>query len=294
MRHPRPWRRRAIVAAAALAVGMLLAPGQEATPAPAGPSPAVRTPRERTLGLAPGSGFVTEAYATDTTRQQLTVRAPRADGDPAYAQVTAYEPGAFEPESLSRGALVLVGGHSAWYGNDAWHGTNPVPTVAWRTTYGTWVSVTGTGDRSTLFRLARAVRLHPPVPVAAPVGLTWLPTGLALASAQIGDGKYAATFTARRRRTYDLRLSAYPVTSDDWTNGTLGLGAPSHTVAGYNAWYSEKSNSSQLLVEAGRCGVRIQVSDATRLPLSVLDRMLRVATIGSCDGFGDWPPILSR
>ena len=288
MRHP-----RAIAAAAALAVGLLLAPGQEATPAPAGPPPAVRTPRERTLELAPGSGFVTEAYATDTTRQQLTVKDSLTDGDTAYAQVTAYDLGTFEPESLPRGTRVLVGGHSAWYGTDAWHGTDPMPTVAWRTTYGTWVSVTGADDRSALFRLARAVRLHPPVPVVGPVGLTWLPTGLALASARVGDGRYAATFIARRRRTYDLRLSAYPVASDDWTNGTLGLGAPSHTVAGYDAWYSEKSNSSQLLVEAGRCGVRIQVSDATRLPLSVLDRMLRLAPIGSCDGFGDWPPILS-
>jgi hypothetical protein len=289
MRQPRRWRRRATVAAAAVVAGMLLVSGHESTAAPAGAAPRARAPRERTLVLAPGSGFTIQAYATDATRQQLSVTDARAgdDDEDAHAEVAVYEPGRFEIGSLPPSRLLLVGGHSAWYG------AGPVPTLAWRDASGSWVRVTGPRDRAALVRLARSVRLQQPEPVVAPVGLTWLPTGLALASAQIGDGTFTATFTSRRRRAYELRLTAYAVASNDWTNGTIGLGAPNHRVDGHDGWYSTGPEGGQLLIEAGRCGIRVQISDPAPVPLNVLDRMLGTARIGSCDGFADWPPILS-
>jgi hypothetical protein len=283
------WIRRgpAIVAAAVVAAGALLVLGHHPAPAPASPAWFGRLPAERTLVLGPGSGFMIDAYATDTTRQQLSVSDPDLPGDQGSAEIWAYDPGTFDAGSVPRDRLVQFGGHDAWYVS------HPTPMLAWRGTSGVWVTVTGAVDRAALVRLARAVRLNPPTPVVGPVGLTWLPAGLSLTYARIGGGTSAETFTARGRRSYDVRLSTYPVTSNEWTNGTLGLGAPGTTVAGHGAWYVEDPRGSQLLLEVRSCGVRVQVSDPGRVPRDALDRMIAGATIGSCDDAGDWPPLLS-
>jgi len=130
--------------------------------------------------------------------------------------------------------------------------------------------------------------------VAGPVGLTWLPTGMTLTDARIGDGTAEVTFTAHGRRAYDLRLSVYSRAGNEWANGTVGLGAPDVVVARYPAWYEQdEDDNSQVLIEDGSCGLRLQISDRNRLPLSVLDRIVAGAAIGSCDGVENWPPILS-
>ena len=276
-----------MVAAVAVA-GTLLALGPAPAPAPASAVGSTRRPQDRTLALGPGSGFMVDEYATDATRQQLSVSdAALADGSES-AWITAYDPGTFDPDSGPRGRPVLFDGREAWYLAD------PTPRLTWRGAAGTWLAVTGTVDWPALGRLARAVRLNPATPVAGPVGLSWLPTGLALASARIGSGTTTETFTARGRRAYDVRLSVYPVASNDWTNGTLGLGRPNIAAARYRAWYAEDTDdNSQLVVEAGSCGVRVQVSDRVRVPLQALERMLAGAEIGSCDDVDSWPPILS-
>ena len=276
------------MAAAVAVAGTLLALGPAPAPAPASAVGSGRRPQDRTLVLGPGSGFMVDEFASDATRQQLSVSdAALADGS-GSAKVTAYDPGTFDPGSLPRGRPVLLAGQEAWYVTD------PAPTLTWRGAAGTWLAVTGAVDWPVLGRLARAVRLNPATPVAGPVGLSWLPTGLALTSARIGTGTTAEIFTARGRRSYDVRLSVYPVASNDWTNGTLGLGPPTIAVARYRAWYAEDTDdNSQLVVEAGSCGVRVQVSDRARVPLQALERMLAGAEIGSCDDVDNWPPILS-
>ena len=273
----------AFVVLAVLAVGAALALRHAPTPAPVSSAWAVRSPAQRTLVLAAGAGFTVDEYATDTTRQQLSVR-----NEQGAAQVWAYDPGMFDPESLVRGQPVRFGGHEAWYARE------PVPTLFWRGAHGSWLAVGGSVPEGALFQLARSVRLSPPAPVVGPVGLTWLPPGLSLTYARIGTGTSSEILTARGRGSYDVRISSYAVASNDWTNGTVGLGAPSMMVAGHLAWYSmDAGDHSQVLLEAGSCGVRVQVSDRGRVPLAVIEQLLTRADLGPCDDVDGWPPILS-
>ena len=272
-----------VVAVAVLAAGAAIVLRHPPAPAAVSSAAVVRPTAQRTLVLGPGSGFAVDEYATETTKQQLTV----AD-EHGSAQVWAYDPGSFDAQSLVRGQAVRFGGHDGWFARE------PVPTLFWRSPLGDWLAVSGSLAPDALFRLARSVRLSGPAPVVGPVGLTWLPAGLTLTYARIGNGTSSEIFTARGRRSYDVRISAYAVASNDWTNGTLGLGAPSMAVAGHPAWYSmDADGHSQVLLESGSCGLRLQVSDSDRVPLSIVEQILAGATIGSCDDPGDWPPILS-
>jgi hypothetical protein len=272
------------VAVAVFAAGTALVLHHSPAPAAVSTTRALRLPAQRTLVLGPGSSFAVDEYSTETGKQQLTV-----NDEHGSAQVWAYDPGTFDARSLVRGQQVRFGGHDGWFARD------PVPTLFWRSPLGDWLAASGSVTQESLFGLARAVRLSTPTPVVGPVGLTWLPTGLTLTFARIGNGTSSEIFTARGRRSYDLRMSVYAVTSNDWTNGTLGWGAPSMAVAGHPAWYSmDPDGHSQVLLEAGSCGLRLQVSDHSRIPLSIIEQMLTGATIAGCDDdAGGWPPILS-
>ena len=273
----------AVVAVAVLATGTVIVLHRPSAPAAVSSAPMVRRPAQRTLVLAADSGFTVDEYSTEASKQQLTV------GDEhGTAQVWAYDPGSFDAQSLVRGQPVRFGGHDGWFARE------PVPTLFWRSPLGDWLAVSGSVAQESLFRLARSVRLSRPTPVVGPVGLTWLPTGLALTFARVGNGTSSEIFTARGRRSYDVRLSVYPRTSNDWINGTLGVGVPSTAVANYPAWYSmDADGHSEVLLEVGSCGLRIQVSDRDRVPLSTVGQLLTGATIASCDDPGNWPPILS-
>jgi hypothetical protein len=270
-------------AAAVIAAAGLTVLGHDPAPVPTGVTGTIRRPAQRTLVLGPGTGFSSAQFVTEATRQQLTVRDDRSE-----ARIVVYDPGSFEVSTVTGGRTVRLGGHDAIYVR------TPTALLAWRSPAGAWVTVSGPVDQVTLFRLARAVRLDQPTPVTGPVGLTRLPTGLVLTSARIGDGTASLTLTARGRRTYDVRLEVYPVAGNDWTNGTLGLGTPTTTVAGHAAWYSETGpDGSQLLLEAGTCGLRVQVSDRDRVPPAALTALIGGATIGSCTSANGWRPILS-
>jgi len=274
----------AFVAVVLFAVAAVLVLRHPPTAAPVSSAWTVRPTAQRTLVLGPGSGFTIDEYATETDRQQLTVR----DDDGAAAQVWAYDPGTFDAASLVRGQRVRFGGREAWYARE------PVPTLFWRSPLGSWLAVSGTVPQAGLFRLARSVRLNAPAPVVGPVGLQWLPSGLALTYARVGNGNSSEIFTARGGRSYDVRVSVYAVAGNDWTTGTIGLGPPSMAVAAHPAWYSiDADGHSQVLLEAGSCGVRVQVSDHERVPLATIEQMMTSATVGSCDDAGNWPPILS-
>jgi hypothetical protein len=276
------WRGVALVAVATAVAGVLLALGHDPRPRLAGQVPAARGPAERTLTLGAGSGWAVDEYDTEPTWQQLSVH----DGHET-AQIAAYEPGTFEAGQLNREQPVRLGTQDAWFLHAK------VPTLEWETTGGVLVTVSGGADRAAVVRLAGAVRLEPPVPVVGPIGLAWVPTGLVLTEARIGNGTAVETFTAYGRRSYTLRLYAYSVTSNEWTNGTIGAGTPGLVVALHPAWYSEPAGGgSQVLLEVGSCGVRLVTSDRDRVPVSVLERLVAGATFGSCDDAQDWPPIL--
>jgi hypothetical protein len=270
----------ATAAAVLIAAGTLVVSGRD--PAPAGAAQAARRIGQRTLVLGPGSGFAVSQYATDPSGQQLLVADEHGD-----AEVRAYEPGRFDVASVRGGQRIRLAGHDALYLR------TPPAVLAWRSIGGAWLMVTSGVHQEALFRLARAVRLDPPTPVAGPVGLRWLPSGVTLSEARIGSGSSALILTGRGRRSYDIRLSTYAVGSNEWTNGTLGLGLSRLRVAGHPAWYSESSpDDSQLLVEAGTCGLRLQVSDRARVPLASLVRLLTGAVIGGCADPAGWTPIL--
>jgi hypothetical protein len=268
--------------AAALAAAALLVLGHDPRPATPGPVQAARAAAERTLTLGAGTGWAVDEYDTEPTAQQLA-----AHDDHGTAQITAYDPGSFDAGQLSREQPVRLGAQ------DAWLIRAKVPTVAWETMAGVWVTVSGGTDQAGLIRLATAVRLTPPVPVVGPVALSWVPTGLTLTEARIGNGTAVETFTAYGRRSYSLHVYAYSKSSNEWANGTLGIGPPSVVVAQRPGWYSPQTGGgSQLLLEVGGCGLRLVTSDRRQLPFSTLERLVAGTTFGTCDTVQNWLPIL--
>jgi hypothetical protein len=275
-------RRFAMVAAAAVVAVVLLVLGHHPPPWAAAPLATQRGPAERTLVLGAGSGFAVDEYVTEPHRQELSVH----DSD-SRAQIVAYDPGTFDAGELDRRQPIRLGTQ------DAWLLKAKVPALAWRTMAGVWVAVSGGHDQATVVRLATAVRLEPGQPVVGPVGLTWLPTGLTLTEARIGNGMASETFTAYGRRTFTVRLDAYAVAGNEWTNGTIGLGPPSVVVATRPAWYRlPAGDTGELLLEVGSCGVRLRSSDRDRVPFDALERIIAGATFGTCNGVTEWPPIL--
>jgi hypothetical protein len=271
-----------VIAAVLAVAAALLVLGHDSRPRAAGVVVSGRGPAQRTLVLDAGSGWAVDEYDTEPTWQQLTVH-----DDRGKAQIAAYDPGTFDAGKLSREQPVQVGAQDAWFLHAK------VPTLEWESPAGVLVTVSG-GDRAGLVRLARAVRLDPPVPVAGPIGLSWVPAGLQLTEARIGGGIAAETFTAYGRRSYTLRVFAYSVSGNEWSNGTIGVGPPGVLVAGHPGWYSQVAGGgSQLLLEVGSCGLRVVTSDRERVPFSVLERLVAGTSFGTCDTVDHWLPILS-
>jgi hypothetical protein len=331
----------AAVAALLFAIGIPLAAHRATVPAE--PEPA-RTAAEMTIDLAGDSPFTVVQRAADGARQLLVANGagnrPDASATTKAGEVWAYDPGAFDPADLPPGRTVRVGGHHALlvpavskrrYAELEKVGAfRPPPTplpsgaayatavfdaaVVWRDPSGVWITVTGSGDRDILLALAEAVRVSDPRPPAGPVGLSWLPYGLAVThaetmeqfpglSAQIeltvpepGTNAVAPPSRGPGATTVTIHTVRNTWTSD-WADG-IKLPAPTLTVAGHAAWYFHGEmpgftfgrSEGRLLIDTGSCGIRVDVADDSVVTSYEILKMMNLATYGSCTDKTGWAP----
>ena len=152
-----------------------------------------------TVDLAPDPDLTKLAWGRNGNTQHLSVRVLGMFDN----EITVHDPGTYDPAPLTHGEPVTVQGHSAYYIEGlpvTWvrrtalsspsATTTPVPAVGWRDGSGAWVVIyqkSGPKDRSSLLRLAEAVRLGSPHGLRAPFHLSYLPLGLPAVNAKIID-----------------------------------------------------------------------------------------------------------
>jgi hypothetical protein len=318
----------AAVAALLVAVGIPLAAHRATMPAQ--PEPA-RTAADMTIDLADEAHFTVVQRAADGARQ-LLVAAAKGFGhlpvgsDTKAGQVWAYDPGAFNAADLPPGQTVKVGGHDALlvpalteqrYDELERLGAASVAgvfeaAVVWRDPSGIWIAVTGTASREVLVALAGAVRVTEPRPPAGPVGLSWLPSGLAVTHAETfgvpllearielaapEPGTNAVAPPSHGPGGTSVEISIEPRAGNQWNDG-MRLPAPALTVAGHGGWYFHGEtpgytfgkSEGRLLIDTGSCGIRVDVPDDSVVTSDELLKMMSLATYGSCTDKTGWAP----
>jgi hypothetical protein len=334
----------AAVAALLVAVGIPLAAHRNTTPAE--PEPA-RSTADMTVDLAGEAQFTVVQRAADGARQLLV--ADPAGGPPEGSvikagEVWAYDPGAFDPKALPPGRTVRVHGHDALLvpalSEERYEflrdvgafatppAADPAPgasgtfsstsaleaAVVWRDPSGIWITVSKTARRDILLALAEAVRVTEPRPPAGPVGLSWLPPGLAVTHAETmerfpgmygqieltvpepGTNVVAPPSQGPGATTVTIRAVQRSRTND-WADG-IKLPAPTLTVAGHPGWYfhgemagfSFARSEGRLLIDTGSCGIRVDVADDSLVTSFELLKMMSLATYGSCTDRTGWAP----
>jgi hypothetical protein len=329
MKVTRPWRRRGTAWTAGLAVLVLLLGAaavwgglrlRDDGTARVAPDPAIapRGPWQVTLDLVPTAGYIAAARVADGTRQALTVRSLQSGtGNPAGygGQVSAYDPGTFEPAALRAGRVGVVAGQDAWYlpayqfaGHTDGDG-KPFRTavLGWQDPSGVWVLVyadpAASGgkafDRPGLQRLADAVLISPPRDLRAPFRLGWTPPGLKLTYISSVDnagspGSATVGLSAAGRppstaasypgvpKNVDLSISA-AAPGKTWAAEKAGLSGRT-TVAGRQAWLARRD----LVVDADECVLRLHT--AVERPRADLERMIKEMLIGDCAQTDGWTP----
>ena len=321
-----------VLGAAAVTVGILRmnddgGSAPPAAPAIANPAPA-RAPLQQTLEVDPTSGYAAVARASDAGRQALTAQnlAFSNGGKGQYGgEVTAYDPGAFDPVRLRRNATQLtVRDHQASFVPDfafpaAGSGdSRPYHTdvLGWQDPSGIWVLVYAAPGaslpRDELLRFAAAVTVGPPRDLRAPFRLGPLPDGLTatyVRSVDIqSDDLNAATVglsAAGRRPSGGAVYDAVPPgVALAITAAVPGKDAPDTPgdlkVAGHDAWYTTGTNplsapgaGGKLTVATGQCLVTVEAADRKRTPRADLQRMVAAMTIGDCRDPDTWIPPLS-
>jgi hypothetical protein len=329
MNEARPWRRRGTAWIAGLAVLVLLLGAAAAWAtlrmradgtARAAPdlATAPRGPGQVTLDLVPTKGYIAAARVADGTRQALTVQSLQSGtGDPAGygGQVSAYDPGTFEPAALKAGQSGVVAGRDAWYvpayefsGHTDGDGKPyRTPALGWQDPSGVWLLVyadaaAGGGkvfDRAGLQRLADTVLISPPRDLRAPFRLGWTPPGLTLTyissvdnAGSPGSATVGLSAAGRRPSTaasypgvpenVDLSISAAGP-GKNWTAEKARLSGHT-TVAGRPAWLAGRD----LVVDAGRCVLRLHT--AAERPRADLEHMIKEMLIGDCAQTDGWTP----
>ncbi|GAA4606730.1 hypothetical protein BJY16_005975 [Actinoplanes octamycinicus] len=332
-------RRRTITRGVALGAAVAVAAGvspfvlrsPSPDPAPAAGRTVTRTPAQTSIALADGSPFMILNRESTATGQHVTVRNigdvqakhPGEAGLNPGGEVLAFEPGAFDPETLRKGTPVTIGAHQGWYvpqlhvgaENSNFDGS----WVGWRDETGMWVLVgtLGPSKRDDLVAVARDVRIVEASDAIAPIRLGWVPPGLKIQWAS-GNPSKTGGFGASFKLGYDGEkgpdLSYFPrrdaVTalalqvgsqSPDWLNYQHELdGQKPEKINGAEVWYLPRPNGlfdspepgADMIVRFGGCVATLHVRDRAQITEADLDRMLQNATLGTCDDAEDWQPLL--
>jgi hypothetical protein len=189
--------------------------------------------------------------------------------------------------------------------------------VGWQDTSGAWVTVSDGASRAAMLRLAESVRLTSPRTARAPVRFGWVPGDLPVTytesrdvaangvSADIGFGTPAGPSEGRSGLFFmmpfgtPLSVSALPMDGIMTAWGQDYTHRPMRTIAGHRTWYIEGDSGnfgnrggSHLLIEAGSCGITIEVEDRAQIPFPALQRMVENMTFGGCHDTSDWLPII--
>lgn len=319
-----------VIGGAAVTAGMIRLqrgePDAPASPPAAGPA---RQAGQITVDLDPTSGFVASVRGTDANRQFLTARdfAPGTSGaEPGrYAgEVTAYDPGSFEPAGIEQGQVIPIAGHDARFVADYQfaalsdnNGPVRTPLIAWQDPSGVWLlvySVEAT-DRESLERLATSVTLAPPQHVRTPFGIGALPSGLAVTYVRAvedeRDGRSGTVglSTAGRQSSTAATYLAAPngITvsvsasrrDDDWTAEKRKLDN-SIRAGEYDGWFTTGRNplsrgatGGTLIVETATCVVRLSAADRDKVTRDDLVKVVADMAIGDCGDPDTWIAPLS-
>jgi len=270
-----------------------------------------RGPGQVTADLKPTSGFIASLRVADATRQEFTVRAVSAAGDSGdYAgEVTAYDPGAFDPAMLKSGQRTVVAGRDAWYVAEyvfSGDGTaQRTAVLGWQDPTGTWLlAYADTAanenrvlDLDHLQRLGEQVVISPAHDLRAPFRLGWMPAGLTMtylaASEKSGPGGGATVglTAAGRRPSTAVSYSSVPKNLDvsisaaapgkGWPVEKTQLGTAT-AIGGRPAWLS----GNDLVVEERQCVVRVH--SAAKRPRAELERLVKELRVGDCSEPDSW------
>jgi hypothetical protein len=172
--------------------------------------------------------------------------------------------------------------------------------LTWETRDGFGVTFSSVSGKADLLATARAIRFVRPAPPSGPLRLGWVPDGLVTTSVEVFNDRKTQSIllsppVKKPPADTGISLSAESVSPGwltRWTRGT----PPTHTIAGYQAWYRELPPSRArgpraiLVVTAGDCGINIQATGPTSF--ADLERLVREATIGSCTSQDGWGPVV--
>lgn len=309
----------AVLVAAVAVVVPLSAARLRAEPQPAAPAP-YRAPDESTLTVAGTPGFFVLNHGIDATRQFLVVRGSGPEITDFGGTVTVHDPGSFDPAVLLAGERVTVAGHPAFHVEDlagAVPGPMTVtgslrPGVGWQDASGAWIVVSDARNREALVRLGATVRLGPPRKITAPVRFEHRPGGLPVSYVSNNDagnapGGYQFSSTvgfspARPPFATDDRVSGLPVsvlavpkTSRSWTELLVEPGPDWRTIGGHRTRFLPNSQrqgpGAHLLIDAGTCGVLLEVADLARTGYDEIVRTVEGMTIADCTDTTTWLPV---
>ena len=320
-----------VTVGAAVTVGMIRLQRDEPE-APAAAAPAERAPARKadqiTVDLDPTSGYVAAVRGTDATRQFVTARdfTPGAGSGRYAGEVTAFDPGTFDPSALRRGEAITVGGHDATFVPDYTFGRltdggepHRTPLVGWQDPSGVWLMVyRGAGqrvEREELQRLAGAVTLAPPRELRTPFRLGAVPAGLAASYVRSveeeRDGRSGTVGLSEPGRTgsqaavYDAAppgiaiLVSASARDAKWTAEKARLTGRTEA-GGHDAWYdtghtqlSQGSAGSTLVVETDRCVIRLTTADRAKITRAALVAVVADMAIGDCADLDTWIAPLS-
>jgi hypothetical protein len=320
-RHAAAWLTGAatilVLGAAALTAGLLRLDNDEepesAAGAPADPAPA-RDQDQVTIDLDPTSGFVATVRGTDATRQFVTAQELGLGGGAGrYAgEVSAYDPGTFDPARLRGGETVQVKDHDAVYLESypfAERSTGePVPyrapAIAWADAGGVWVLVYAAAGHATtradLQRLAASVTLAPPRDLRTPFRFgPVLPAGLAATYVHAEEdpsgtlrgtvglgapGRRPSGAAVYRGAPPGVAVTVLAAAPDArWRQEKADL-AGDTTVAGHPAWY----RTGRLVVETEHCVIQVFATDHGHTGRDSLGRLVEDMVIGDCANPDTW------
>jgi len=297
------------------AVGWLVLRGDDGSPARAtGVVDEATVPRaagQMTADLTPTGGFVASLRVVDQSRQQITVRSLSSTGvGNGYAgEVSAYDPGTFDPTALKEGERTVVAGQDAWYvdqyvfpGDGAGQRTAVLgwqdPSGAWLLTYADTAANEGRiFDLDHLQRLSEQVVISPAHDLRAPFRLGWMPAGLSMtfvaasenagsaSSATVGlsaAGRKPSTAASYAGVPKNLDLSISATAPDKrWSQEKAQLSGAT-TIAGRPAWL----DGNDLVVQERQCVLRVHTSG--KRPRAELERLVKEVRVGDCAEPDSW------
>jgi hypothetical protein len=268
---------------------------------------AARGPGQMNLDLSPTSAFVATLRVSDSSRQMITVQSLTAG---TYAgQVSAYDPGTFDPATLKTGQHTIVAGQDAWYLAQyvfPGDGTSQrTAALGWQDPSGMWLLVyadtalndSRVFDPEQLRRLAETVLISPPHDLRAPFHLGWTPAGLTMTYLAVSDstgvpghatlglsaaGRKPSNGVSYRSAPDGIDLSVSAAAPDKAWPAEKAKLTGATTIGGQPAWL----NGRDLVLDGGQCIVRVH--SAAQRSRDDLDKLIQELRVGDCSQPDGW------